>query len=346
MGNVSGAQRDDSTSRELPEHPLLLSVANPVNQLCDHFASSLDASTNGDLLSPESPVAQDVIEFDGFRTLGIVGRGFAGFVYKAIDIDTNQTVALKVYKRIDRLAVDVPREVQICQTLTHPHILPILKTFEIRRPRENLYGAVLPFAEFGSLSHSNLPELTIALSVDLLLQIGDALTYLHGRHIVHRDVKPQNILIFDHGFTLCDFSAAVTLTDPAQLLSDQVGTSVFMAPEVATRSYRPKPTDLWSLGITVFCLLFGKLPFNLAHFFDNGDIPAHARVADNVMAYELEFPAWPVVPDELKAVIGRLLEKDPESRMTAEELLAEEWLLEQREEWAALADLLEGENGS
>jgi serine/threonine protein kinase len=75
--------------------------------------------------------------------------------------------------------------------------------------------------------------------------------------IVHRDVKLQTILFFDGRFTLRDFSAASALTDGAHLFSDQVGTSVIMTPEISARSYRRKPTDKWSVVITVFSFCWG-----------------------------------------------------------------------------------------
>jgi serine/threonine protein kinase len=62
------------------------------------------------------------------------------------------------------------------------------------------------------------------------------------------------------------------------------------------------------------------------------------------MAYELVFPKWPVVPDELKEILIRLLEKDPDIRMTAMEIVANEWLLEQHEEWETLRELIGGED--
>jgi serine/threonine protein kinase len=142
---------------------------------------------------------------------------------------------------------------------------------------------------------------------------------------------------------LCDFSVAVALTDGEQMLGDQIGTSVFMAPEVSTRSYLAKPPDMWSLGITVFSLLFGQFPFNLNHFFDHCEIPAHVRVVDNVMGYDLEFPSRRAIPDELKSILGWLLEKDPEMRMTADELAREEWLHEELSEWEILTELLCGD---
>jgi serine/threonine protein kinase len=252
MGNFFTAHDCNASDADLSEHPLLLSVDVPVNRFCDHFASALDSGPADVALAPES---RDAIEFDGFRTLSAVGRGASGFVYKAVDIETGQTVALKVHKRSDRFATEIPREVYIAQQLDHPRILQILRTFEIQRTRESLYVAVLPFAESGSLCQSNVPTLTTIAAVELLLQIGDALAYMHSLNIVHRDIKPQNILVFDDGFRLCDFSVTVALTDTNQILNDQYGTSVFMA-EKSPPTHTGRYVSSWNNG-----LLFTIWPF-------------------------------------------------------------------------------------
>jgi serine/threonine protein kinase len=284
--------------------------------------------------SPEvadSSTCQDSLELDSYRTTKIIGHGAQGFVYQATGLATSRLVAVKLYRR-----GDAPREVEIARDLDHPHILKVLNCFPVQRGRDAGFAVVLPLAEHGSLSNTASLEISVVMSLELLAQIGDALAYMHSRNVVHRDVKPQNILLAAEGFILCDFSVAVALTDDNQTLNDQIGTSVFMAPEIAGHSYRPKPADVWSLGISVFALLSGKYPFNLAHFFDNCDIPEHVRVADNVLPFPLLFPEWPVIPAELKEIIAGILEKDPERRTTAAELVRNEWLVEELEEWAAL----------
>jgi serine/threonine protein kinase len=233
---------------------------------------------------------------------------------------------------------DLPPEVTIARSLDHPHILRIDNCVDFVRNREPAFAVAMPFAEFGALHNSDLPQLTVTMCVDLLLQIGSALGHMHSQQIVHRDVKPDNILVFPHGFTLCDFSVSVVLSNEHDLLSDQIGTSVFMAPEISRHLYSPKPTDMWSLGITVFSLLYGMFPFNLSHFQDNPDIPAHIRVTDNVMPYDLVFPDAPVIPDELKTILSRLLDKDPERRLTAAELVLEEFLMDESEDWEFLVN--------
>ena len=312
------------------EHPLLTVVDNPVNLFCDDFASALDdepsvLSAGNDAIAR----APDGVEGEGYRVVKLIGQGAEAYVYKAIELQSNEKVAIKVYKRANA----PPKEIEIANMLNHPSILKFRDSVELVRNHEKKFAAVMRLSTYGSLCHSDVPELTVTLAIQLLDQIGGALAHMHSKNIVHRDIKPQNILVFDSEFQLCDFSVSVVLQNPDQTLSGQFGTSVFMAPEIARNVHAPKPTDMWSLGITVFCLIYGKFPFALDNFASDPDKPAHIRVTDNVMPYPLVFPEWPVIPEELRNIISGLLDKDPTKRMTAEELANNPWITEEVTEW-------------
>ena len=326
---------------QVAEHPLLTVVDTPVNLFCDDFASALDDEPNvSSAVNDPGIRAIDGVEVEGYRVVKLIGQGAEAYVYKAVDLVTGEKVALKVYKR----SAGPPKEVEIANMLDHPSILKFSKCVELIRNHEKKFAAVMRLSKHGSLSHSDVPELTVTLAVQLLDQIGSALAYMHAKNIVHRDIKPQNILVFGDEFQLCDFSVSVMLQSSDQTLSGQFGTSVFMAPEIARNVHSPKPTDMWSLGITVFCLLFGRFPFALDSFARNPDIPAHIRVTDNVMPHPLVFPDWPVIPDELKSIIAGLLDKDPGTRMTADDLISNPWIQEQMTEWNSLARFLKRTN--
>jgi serine/threonine protein kinase len=278
---------------------------------------------------------QDHFEVEGYRIGRLIGQGAQGWVYEAVNLETNEAVAVKICKR-----TTPPREVELAGGLDHAHILKIFDCQRIIRSRETLFAIVMPLSTFGALRHSNAPELTVMLAIQLLHEIGSALAYIHSLNIVHHDIKPANILIFENGFSLSDFSVSVILDGSNEQISDQIGTSTFMAPEISTRLYFPKPTDMWSLGVTVYCLLFGMFPFDLENCFDRDDRPAAVRVADHVMPFPLNFPKEPVVPLELMDVLSGLLEKDPLKRTTAEELVRNEWIGERIEEWSDLMTTL------
>jgi serine/threonine protein kinase len=113
----------------------------------------------------------------------------------------------------------------------------------------------MPISAFGALRISTVPELTVRGAVSLLSQIGSALAHMHSQQIVHRDVKPGNILVFEENFVLCDFSISSQLSGDDELVSGIAGTPVFMAPEISVNMYAPKSADMWALVVTVYGLV-------------------------------------------------------------------------------------------
>jgi serine/threonine protein kinase len=160
---------------------------------------------------------------------------------------------------------------------------------------------------------------------------------LHSQQIVHRDVKPGNILVFEEDCVLCDFSISSQLSGDDELVSGIAGTPVFMAPEISVNMYAPKPADMWALGVTVYGLVYGAYPWTLARIVEQKDgTLSEQNVAKNEVNGELAFPSTPFVPEELKAIIRALLDKSPAARMTSHELAGHAWLCSQVDEWNQL----------
>jgi len=153
--------------------------------------------------------------------------------------------------------------------IDHPHCVRLV---DITRDEDGTLLAIFPFAQatlspVGRLSYQNLTG-TDFDPVRLAVNISAALEYLHKNHIVHRDVKPDNVLYQpDQGiFLLGDFGSAVVLTSSdGGYLGDSPATVAFFPPEICTVDAAPKhngyAADLWALGLTVYCVVFGKLPF-------------------------------------------------------------------------------------
>lgn len=325
---------------EFTEHPLLISIDNPVNKFADDFISFLNHNSKQSDTIPEPSIhVQNHLSIDGYVINDLIGVGGEALVYSGLDEQSNP-VAIKLYKKIDHFENGLPREVSISNKLEHPGIVKILKFFEIQNQNEKSYVSIMPLATNGSFRSFEFPQLTIEMAVEFLLQIGSVLEYMHSQNIIHHDIKPGNVLIFDDGFRLSDFSVSIVLNDENQQINDRFGTSFFMAPEISRNSYFPKPTDMWSLGITLYVLLFGKLPFNLSQLTEPSTLPDFIRVTDNVMPYQLEFHDWPVIPPELRDILTELLNKDPEQRMTATQLVTNEWLQMKNHEWNELMNYL------
>lgn len=323
--SFSQKSQNGNFSNEYEEHPFLSSILNPINRFYDDFASSLvndiypDKEKELNVLPPESAIE----ELEGYTIIRCIGSGAEANVYEAEENRTHFKCAIKQYKNVQIMDENVPREITITRELDNPFCLKILHSF--KSISEN-YIVVMPLAD-ESLTTSNSPQITVVGAITLLLNIGTALNYMHSLNIVHRDVKPQNILLFseNESYVLCDFSISTKLKNSDEKVISKVGTSFFMAPEVGyNKEYSPKPADMWALGISVYWLLFGVLPFNL---LENIDQDNHV----NKMAFEmdLQFPSIPIVPNELKRIISHLLDKNCQTRMTASQLISDRFLIDQ-----------------
>ncbi|MFL5505606.1 MAG: protein kinase domain-containing protein [Gemmatimonadales bacterium] len=197
----------------------------------------------------------------------VLGRGGMSVVYLARDRKLKRPVAIKVLdpsvsKRIG--AERFLREVRITATLQHPHILPLLDSGTIG----DIVYSVMPFVEGESLRDRLVRESPLPMEEALLYarEIAEALEYAHQRGIVHRDVKPENILISGGVAVIADFGIARAshLPGDANLTSLGVplGTPAYMSPEQAAgRAEVDGRSDIYSLGCTLYEMLAGEPPF-------------------------------------------------------------------------------------
>ncbi|CAI5509001.1 unnamed protein product, partial [Closterium sp. Naga37s-1] len=152
----------------------------------------------------------------------------------------------------------------------------------------------------------------------------EALLQCHSNGIIHRDVKPDNILLGERldvsgggvpgDVKICDFGIS-TFFQPGTSCSEIVGTASFLSPEMLAQTYSC-PTDIWSLGVLLHLLLSGFLPFRA---------PTKEAVFEAILDGRLDFRAapWPIVSLAAKDLVSRMLTVDPDERITAEEILSE-----------------------
>ncbi len=252
-----------------------------------------------------------------------VGVGGMATVYLASDLKHGRQVALKVLRAELTAAMGTdrfPREIQIIAQLQHPHIVPLYDSGEA----DGFLYYVMPFVDGESLRARlvRTGPLPVTEAVRLLFEITDALAYAHARGIVHRDIKPDNVMLSGRHAAVTDFGVAKALSASTAgsltTVGIAVGTPQYMAPEQATADTNvDQRVDIYALGVLGYEMLTGKPLFDAAT--SQGQLSAHV----------LEVPRdvrerRPEVPEALAATLLKCVAKDPADRwQNADELLAQ-----------------------
>jgi formylglycine-generating enzyme required for sulfatase activity/tRNA A-37 threonylcarbamoyl transferase component Bud32 len=248
-----------------------------------------------------------------------VARGATSTIYKAYQEKLDRYVAIKV---LSPHFIDEPgfldrfyQEARAVARLDHPNILPV---YDFDQVGEIVY-LVMKYVDTGTLRHVMNGPLDLPYTVEIATQVGLALGYAHRQGVVHRDIKPGNILIADNNWALLtDFGLAKMLEGNQRLTRTGagVGTPEYMSPEQAQGQTIDGRADLYSLGVMLYEMLTGYLPFES----ESGIAVAMKHVTDPVT------PPSSYQPDLLPAVeqvILKALEKDPDHRYpTAESMIA------------------------
>ena len=243
-----------------------------------------------------------------YAALRLLGAGGQGMVWLADDRELGEQVAIKVLARLDEVAAErVRREVRLCRRLRHANLAEI---YELIEAGDHL-AVVMEHLPGGSL-RDRLRDgpLPIGEIVPIARALLAALAHLHDHGIAHRDVKPANVLYAADGTPkLADFGLLRSLADTDGLTKTgfSVGTPAYMSPE-QVRGEEPSPaSDLYSLGITLYELLVGDMPFVAASGFEVAHLHLTRRPPP-ARRLRRDCPHW------LAAFVERLLEKDPRRR--------------------------------
>eukprot|EP00051_Salpingoeca_urceolata_P012629 m.156099 g.156099 ORF g.156099 m.156099 type:complete len:1478 (-) comp17554_c0_seq1:61-4494(-) len=240
-----------------------------------------------------------------FHVLDLIGEGSFGKVFKGRRKQTAEVVALKFIPKKGRSEKELrvlQREIDIMQSLHHPHIIQMLETFET--PTEVV--VVTEFAH-GELFHILEDDRILPLEQvrNIARQLVSALQYLHSNRIIHRDMKPQNVLICKGGTVkLCDFGFARAMSANTLVLTSIKGTPLYMAPELVKELPYDHTADLWSLGCILFEVAFGVPPFYTNHIF---------QLLNQIVKNPIK---WPTEMDpDFKGFLQGLLTKNPSKRL-------------------------------
>jgi eukaryotic-like serine/threonine-protein kinase len=258
--------------------------------------------------------------FDGrYRILRKLGSGGMANVYLAEDEDLGRRVAIKILN--DRYANDelfierFRREAKSAAALSHPNIVSIYD----RGEAEGTYYIAMEVIEGRSLKELILTRgpLPIGQAIAYTFEILDALRFAHRHGIIHRDVKPHNILIGGERLKVTDFGIARAGASQMTEAGSIMGTAQYLSPEQARGAPVTASSDLYSVGIVLYEMLTGKVPFS-------GD-----SAIEIAMKHLNEVPkppskVRPEIPEDLDHVVLRALAKAPEDRYQTAEEFAED----------------------
>ncbi|KAJ3167932.1 hypothetical protein HDU88_001879 [Geranomyces variabilis] len=250
-----------------------------------------------------------------------IGKGQFGAVYQALNMDTGQVAAIKRIPLIDQKEKgiqDLMQEVELLKSLSHPNIVKYLGFLL----EESFLNIILEFMECGSLQsvmkkyNLLIPEKLAAVYSEDILR---GLVYLHGKGVVHCDLKCANILTTkDSNVKLSDFGVSKVLNAVGEDEGGIAGTPYWMAPEIIELKGASTAADIWSLGCTVIEMITGKPPY-----LDlKNPMTALFRIVED------DSPPLPSdISPELADFFSRCFQRDISKRATAKELLSHEWIV-------------------
>lgn len=271
-----------------------------------------------------------------------LGQGSFGTVWRAVDRQKNRTVAIKQLDKakLPRCGVtrlDIEREIKLMQACSHENITELYDTFE---DNDNIYLALEYCAggDFGDkVKERGMAPLETEVA-EWMRQMCSAIHAMHRKGICHRDIKPDNFMIHEHGaLKLSDFGLAVYVPEGGKkLLTEKCGTPAFMSPE---QHRLPKwsvgysfPADMWAVGVAMYMMMFGgKHPFltEKGALDDNsllsGELDFRDKSGGRLGALFAGFVASLRFSDAARSVCKRLVEPDPNKRLSAEETGNLQW---------------------
>ncbi|HTA69377.1 MAG TPA: protein kinase [Bryobacteraceae bacterium] len=268
-------------------------------------------------MEPTSPPPGAVRSVNSYQIIDKLGAGGMGVVYKALDTKLNRTVALKFLpaeiEADEKNRAQFLREARAASGMDHPNVGTI---HAIEETADGVSFIVMAYYDGETLAQrikrGSLPP---AQAISIAVQMARGLAEAHSHNIIHRDIKSSNAIFTRQGVVkIVDFGLARAIQSASATLSTEIsGSAAYMSPEQALGKPLDQRTDLWSLGVVLYEMLTGRLPFQ-------GDtMPGMLMAVVNSPPTPLED-----VPAELQEIVYHALAKDPARRyQSASEMLAD-----------------------
>ena len=261
---------------------------------------------------------------DFYELKEVIGKGKFGVVNLGIHKKTQQQVAVKIINKDSIKTLEdkelVRIEIGILKLCHHPNVVRLLDHLE----NEDYIFIIMEYIEGGTLGqyfkkrNFNFSERQAS---SIMSQIASGVKYLHTYGIVHRDLKPDNIMITQQNefgvIKIMDFGLSKIVSTQERMV-DGYGTLSYVAPEVLLRTPYNKEVDIWSMGVILYYMLCGHLPFK-----GNKEVV----IAEKIVNDDLEFDEdeWEVRSKRVRDLITSCLRKEPQERITIDEFLNHPW---------------------
>ena len=260
--------------------------------------------------------------FGDYKILQVLGEGNIGIVFLAQKKDENKKFALKILKptfvtqtHADKSQKRFLTEAEAITRVQHPNVVEIIEYGLTKE--ENIPFMVMDFISGKSLNYYivNAGKLDFRQKLEIIMQIADALTAIHGEGICHRDIKPHNIILTrDLEVKVTDFGIAKMPDSSMTMTYELIGSPAYLSPEGFNSSRVDSRADIFSLGVLAYELLLGRKPFvadsisRFAHLIQNEKPEAPSR-------FDPDFPV------AVENVLASMLKKDPDERCQTAEVV-------------------------
>ncbi|XP_055511731.1 calcium/calmodulin-dependent protein kinase kinase 2-like isoform X1 [Leucoraja erinacea] len=290
---------------------------------------------------------QDCVQLNQYKLKDEIGKGSYGVVKLAYNEDDNTYYAMKVLskkklikqagfprrppprgaKAVPQTSVQlkgpldcVYQEIAILKKLDHPNVVKLIEVLD--DPSEDHLYMVFELVKQGPVMEVPTDKpLTEEQARFYFQDLTMGIEFLHYQKIIHRDIKPSNLLVGEDGrIKIADFGVSNQFEGTDALLTSSVGTPAFMAPEtilVSRRNFHGKALDVWAMGVTLYCFVVGQCPF-----MDDQILSLHNKIKN----YPVEFPEQPELSEEVKSLIFKMLDKNPETRITVSQIKLHPWV--------------------
>ena len=248
---------------------------------------------------------------DRYQIIKSIGEGGMANVYLALDTILDRNVAVKVLRgdlaHDEKFVRRFQREALAASSLSHPNIVEV---YDVGEDNGNYY-IVMEYIEGRQLKQllKKRDKLTLTEAIDIMLQVTDGMSTAHDAYIIHRDIKPQNIMILDNGMVkITDFGIAMAMNSTQLTQTNSVMGSVhYLPPEQANGKSATLQSDVYSMGILMYELISGKLPYK----GDNAVEIALKHLKEPFPSIRKEMPE---IPQSVENIILRATAKNPKNR--------------------------------